>query len=73
MAELTNEQLLMEAVGLLDRLSERLGGVDLYVGARKPGQYTDANYYLVRVGNMSVANPDPVVALYEAMGKREAA
>jgi hypothetical protein len=68
MSKLTDEQLLLEAVGLLDRLSARLGA-DIYIGNRRAGEYTDGGYYLVKVGNMSVANADPVVALYEAMGK----
>ena len=68
MPELTTEQLLLEAVGLLDRISERLGK-DIYVGNRRPGEYTDNEYYLVKLGNLSVCNPDPVVALYEVMGK----
>ena len=73
MSELTNEQLLMEAVGLLDRLSERLGGADLYVGNGKPGYTIPERFYLVRVNGFAVSNPDPVVALYDAMAKREAA
>lgn len=72
MPALTNEQLLLEAVSLIDRLSERLG-TDVYIGNRKPGQYTADEYYLVKIGNMSVANADPVVAMYEAMGRKEAA
>jgi len=62
------EQLLIDAVSALDQLSERLGK-DVYLGNRRPGEYTDAEYYLVKVGNLSVANPDPVVALYECLGK----
>ena len=68
MATLTNEQLLLEAVGLIDRLAERLGK-DVYIGNRRPGEYTDNEYYLVKVGNLSVCNVDPVAALHEVLAR----
>lgn len=68
MSQLTTEQLLLEAVGLLDRISERLGK-DVYIGNRRPGEYTDNEYYLVKVGNLSVCNTDPVAAFHEVLAK----
>lgn len=68
MSDESLEQLLLDAVGLLDRISEKLG-TRVRVGSRTHGEYTNENYVYVQIGNLSASNPDPVVALYEAMGK----
>ena len=72
MSNLTDEQLLLEAVGLVDRLAERLG-VDISIASGKRGVTVSDIFYLVKVNGIAVANMDPVVALYEAMAQRRAA
>jgi hypothetical protein len=73
MSTLTTEQLLLEAAGLLDRISERLGGANIMISNGRPGQTIPERFYLVKFNGVSVANMDPVVALYDAMAQRVAA
>lgn len=72
MTQLSDEQLLLEAVGLIDRLAKNLG-VDISISSGKRGVTVSDIFYLVKVNGIAVAGLDPVVALYEALGQRRAA